>query len=213
MSLLETLWSNPLLFFLMIGALLLALSLHEYAHACMAAILGDRTAERMGRLTMNPLVHIDPIGFFMLLIAGFGWAKPVPYNPYNLRDQRWGPLQVAAAGPLMNFVLGAVAAIGLRLFAPLGPDNGLIIFFYTFAWINFALMLFNLIPVPPLDGSKALYAILSHPKYRPVTSFLEHQGSMVLFALILLDAFTNLGVFSWIGRSAIRLVSLISGLL
>ena len=111
MGLLSLLFQEPLLFFVLVGALVFTLSIHEASHAWVGSLLGDSTAKRMGRLTINPLAHLDPIGFLMILLVGFGYAKPVPYNPYNLTYPRWGPALIAAAGPLSNLLFGIVCSI------------------------------------------------------------------------------------------------------
>jgi len=143
--------------------IILSAVFHEYAHGWAAYQLGDSTAKDEGRLTLNPLVHLDPIGtvilpLFLLFTSGMflGWAKPVPYNPYNLRDLKYGTLKVAAAGPGANILIALVVGLILRLFSP-------VIFSYNMAlpsylgfivYVNIFLALFNLLPFPPLDGSK-----------------------------------------------------------
>lgn len=212
MNLISLLFQDPVVFLAIVVALVFTLSIHEFSHAWVGTLLGDRTAERMGRLTINPLAHLDPFGFLMILFVGFGYAKPVPFNPYNLRDRRWGPALIAAAGPLSNLVFGAICAfIYGRLFYPLGPDNLLILVLWFLGHINFALMLFNLIPLPPLDGSKALLAILDGPQYAQIRLFLETQGPMLLIGLILLDALLGIGVFGWISTVSNGLFQLIGG--
>ena len=199
MNLLSLLFTEPLVFLVIVSALVFTLSIHEFSHAWVARLLGDRTAEREGRLTLNPLVHLDPFGFLLILIAGFGYAKPVPYNPYNLKYPIWGPALIAAAGPGSNLVFGLVFAFLYGIFLPiLGGNNLLIVAFGFLGQINFALMLFNLIPLPPLDGSKALLSALAAPKYHAVRVQLETQGPFLLLGLILLDSVLGLGVFSWI---------------
>lgn len=145
--------------------LVIAFTIHEFSHAWSALQLGDDTPRRMGRLTLNPLAHLDPIGSLLLLFVGFGWAKPVQVNPYNLR---WGPQMgmaaVAAAGPFSNLVMATLGAIPFRLgllerfdqgsFGGIFPTPSA--FFQEFIIINLLLMLFNLIPIAPLDGSKIL---------------------------------------------------------
>ena len=133
---------------------------HEFFHAWMASVLGDPTAKHAGRLTLNPLKHIDPIGtviipLFLLFFAGgfIGWAKPVPYNPHNLRDQKWGSTKVAFAGPGANFLLALIFALIFR-FLPVGEAFQIAISWIIY--INIFLGLFNLIPIPPLDGSKLI---------------------------------------------------------
>lgn len=139
---------------------------HEYAHGFAAYRLGDSTAKNEGRLTLNPLVHLDPIGtvilpLFLLLTSGMfiGWARPVPYNPYNLRDKKYGSLKVAIAGPLTNFLIALILGLLLRFFGGYVSASGVIPpifpeFLGLIVYINIFLALFNLIPLPPLDGSK-----------------------------------------------------------
>ncbi len=140
--------------------IILSAVFHEFSHGWMAYQLGDPTAKNEGRLTLNPLKHIDPIGtvilpLFLLFFAGafIGWAKPVPYNPHNLKDQKWGSSKVALAGPGANLLIAILVAMIVR-FVPITQS-----LFMTFSWIiyiNIFLALFNLIPIPPLDGSKLL---------------------------------------------------------
>lgn len=172
---------------LIIG-LAIAIILHEVAHGYAALALGDPTAKYAGRLTLNPIAHVDLWGTIvipLLLIVSnagfvFGWAKPVPVNYYNLRKGKWGPVLVALAGPATNFVLLAIFGIAARL-SP--ADTSLPYLFTTISLVNGILMLFNLIPIPPLDGSKVLYLFLEHQQH--VIDFLERYGLMIFFALIL----------------------------
>jgi len=149
---------------------LFSVIIHELAHGYMALSLGDLTAQRAGRLTLNPIKHLDPIGSilvpgFLILMsflgAGgiiFGWAKPVPVNPYNFRDKRWGNAKVAGAGPLANIALALIFGLSIR-FLPIIPDGLFIVFLYI-VQINLILAIFNLIPIPPLDGSHILFSFL-----------------------------------------------------
>jgi Zn-dependent protease len=168
--------------------LLIALPFHEFSHALAAYRLGDSTAKFMGRLTLNPLAHLDPIGSLLILVAGFGWAKPTPYNPYNLQGGRSGEAIVGFAGPASNLVLAAATAIPLRYIATTGvnvPSEVVLVLFY-FLNINVALMIFNLVPIPPLDGSKILFAFMdpqTERQYRPV---LEQYGFFILIGAMLL---------------------------
>ncbi len=147
----------------LILALIMALTLHEFAHALMGDWLGDRTARQEGRLTLNPLAHIDPLMTLLLpatLIIFhspviFGAAKPVPFNPWAVRYGKWGAALVAAAGPLMNLLLAVFFALWFR-FVPVAPD--LVGLFINIITINISFMIFNLIPLPPLDGSRIVYA-------------------------------------------------------
>jgi len=149
---------------------------HEYCHGWMANSLGDPTAKEAGRLTLNPLKHLDPLGtviipLFLLFFSGgfIGWAKPVPYNPYNLRDQKLGVAKVGIAGPLANFLVALVFGLFLRLFH---LEGFLSITFSWIVYINIFLGLFNLLPIPPLDGSKFLADFFPRSK---VLQFLEQS--------------------------------------
>jgi len=181
---------------LVISILVLVFSVvvHEVSHGYAAYLLGDPTAKYAGRLTLNPLKHLDPLGSFLvplLLIisnAGviFGWAKPVPYNPYNLRDQKKGPALVGLAGPLSNLVLALLAAVFIRAFLVFGVlmDGLAVQFFLTVILINILLLVFNMLPIPPLDGSKLLFAIL--PVSEHTKMMLEQYGFIFLFIFLIL---------------------------
>lgn len=178
-------------------ALILSIVIHEVAHGHMANWLGDPTARLQGRLSPNPLVHIDPLGSVivpaLLFFSGagflFGWAKPVPYNPYNLSDQRYGEAKVAAAGPAVNLLLALVFGILIRLSDVIGlPESALTLFGYI-VFINILLALFNLIPIPPLDGSKILPALLPVSvamRYNELMRTVERYGVLVLFIVVFL---------------------------
>lgn len=198
-------------FIFLIAILILSVVIHEVSHGYVAYLLGDPTAKKAGRLSMNPLRHLDMMGSFivplMLVLLKssfiFGWAKPVPYNPYNLKNQKWGPGLVAISGPLSNFMVAG--AFGLvSLFLPLDQTakmeigsaviNGAAIFgagyapalFYFSAmviWINVFLGIFNLIPIPPLDGSKVLFSFLPY-KWTNLQIFLEKYGFFILLFFI-----------------------------
>ncbi len=206
---LSLLSDNPLYFIAWIGAILIALSVHEFLHAYAAYRLGDDTAERAGRLTLNPMAHIDWLGFFALILIGFGWGKPVPVNPYNLKYKKWGNALVALAGPLANLVSIIVFGLLLKIletYAGLNSGNLLIQFIDLLIIINAVLLTFNLIPIPPLDGSAVLFTILSDPKYDRFKANLEARGPMILLGLILLDNLFNIGIFSFIFSHVVRLV-------
>lgn len=165
-----------------IPAILVAITFHEYAHGKTAALLGDPTPGSQGRLTLNPMAHLDLLGTLMLLTVHFGWAKPVQVNPIYFRgDRRRGMLLVGLAGPLMNLVLAYLAAFGWRLTPPSNPV--LATFFVQLLWINVALAVFNLIPVPPLDGSKILANLL--PRRSAMFFYqLESYGPIILLLLL-----------------------------
>lgn len=185
----ETLLVDAVIIVVMLGV---AFPVHEFAHALAAYRLGDSTARFMGRLTLDPRAHFDPYGGLLMVISvlggvGIGWAKPTPYNPFNLRGGRWGEAIVSIAGPISNFILALAAAIPLRYILATGMDVPLVASILDFfIRINLLLMVFNLIPIPPLDGSKLLYAFLDPQTERQVRPVLEQYGMFLLLALIFL---------------------------
>jgi Zn-dependent protease len=185
--LIQSLFSEPTLFFLWVVAIIVALTIHEFSHALAGKLQGDPTAELDGRLTLNPLSHIDWLGFALLVIVGFGWAKPTPFNPYNLKFKKWGAALVALAGPISNAIvvvlIGTVLAIVVRT-TNLPADNLMIRFFLLLIEINVLLGIFNLFPIPPLDGSKVLYSFIGD-RYPHVVQFLETYGTYLLIAFII----------------------------
>ncbi len=178
------------LFFLIIIALVISLSAHEWGHAWAAQCFGDDTAARLGRLTLNPLAHIDAIGLLMVVMVGFGYAKPVPFNPSRMRS-RWAILVVAAAGPLMNLLIAFTAvnlfSLLLKVDIPVLTSPAIRLFFSYLAIINLVLMLFNLIPLGPLDGHYILPYFLSKGASRAYNDFNDRYGSAALMMLILLS--------------------------
>jgi len=161
-----------------VGIILLSLSIHEYAHAKTAYILGDPTAKLAGRLTLNPLSHIDPIGLLMLVVFRIGWAKPVPINNYNFKNPERGMMYTGLAGPISNFLVAWVLAIILKTI----PFNSYfwVEIIQSAIWINLALFVFNLLPVPPLDGSRIF------TQYLPVEwqINLERYGFFILIGIL-----------------------------
>lgn len=162
--------------------------IHEYAHGWVADQLGDPTARYAGRLTLDPRSHIDLWGTILMpimLFVGtggrfmFAYAKPVPYNPYNLRNQKWGPALVGLAGPMANFLLAAAFAVVLRIL----PTTTITPFLEIIVYANVLLMIFNLVPLPPLDGSKILFAILPDSAHQ-IRNFLERYGFMLLLFFV-----------------------------
>lgn len=178
-----------------IAILILSIVLHELAHGYAANWLGDPTARLAGRLTLNPVSHIDPLGSIIipavLFFSGtgfmFGWAKPVPYNPYNLRNQRWGEAFVAAAGPLTNLLLAFIFALLIRMSGALGLSPAFIDIANFIVLMNIVLALFNAIPLPPLDGSKVLMAILPYnlaQKYQAFGYAIARLGFVGMFLVL-----------------------------
>ena len=165
-----------------------ALSFHEFAHAWMASKCGDNTAARMGRLTLNPMAHLDVMGSLMILFVGFGWAKPVPVDSRNLRDPRKDMMKVAAAGPLSNLLLAMLAGMAWRLLGGINflLDTNFPVLIFYFTQINIALAVFNLIPVSPLDGSQIFsgYLMKTNPE---LALKIQSYGPQVLFGLILVN--------------------------
>ena len=188
-------------------ALLVAITIHEFSHAALAYVLGDPTSKRLGRLSLNPIRHLDPVGTIMLLLVGFGWGKPVPVNPNNLRNGgRTGMSMVSAAGPLSNLATAALCAAPIRMglvpwrspffFSGLQGQGlsglfadllGFVIFF------NIILAIFNLLPFSPLDGSKVLIGILP-PGPAGALIRLEAAGPVVLLGIIMVDWVTDLNL-------------------
>lgn len=196
----------PLLFFFVI--IIPSAIMHEYAHGWMADRLGDPTARYAGRLTLNPKAHIDPIGTLLMplllffMTSGsflFAYAKPVPFNPFNLRDQKLGPMWVALAGPLSNFIL----AIIFGLLVQFMPLSELTPFLYIIVYANVLLGVFNLVPIPPLDGSKVLYAILPS-SFDHVKRVLDQYGFVILIIFIVF-------LFEWISPIIQFLTQLFTG--
>lgn len=195
---LSLLFQEPILFVIWVLSILMALTVHEFSHALIGTALGDETAKRMGRLTLNPAAHIDTLGLLALITVGFGWGKPVPYNAYNLRNQKWGPVLIALAGPGMNLAVAVTLGVILRLVASsLGDANLLVQFLYLSVYLNLALLFFNLIPIPPLDGSKVLLAILrDRPGTLGIRTWIETKGPWLLIGLIVADMVLNVHLFS-----------------
>ena len=195
--------SMEIQFIFSLAVLIMSVVIHEVSHGYAALFLGDKTAEYEGRLTLNPLKHIDMWGSVIfpavsLLLGGFvfGWAKPVPYNPHNLRNQKWGEALVAGAGPLSNIVLAIIFGLGIRFIAPLGSGPFAEIL-ATIVLVNLTLAFFNLIPIPPLDGSKILWSVLP-ARFMHIRESLEQFGffAVLLFALVLWKFITP--VIFWI---------------
>ncbi|KKR48324.1 MAG: Peptidase, M50 family [Candidatus Magasanikbacteria bacterium GW2011_GWC2_40_17] len=189
--------------------------IHEFAHGYAAFILGDPTAKYAGRLTLNPMAHIDRWGtiilpIFLYVISGgsfiFAYAKPVPYNPYNLKNPKWGPALVGAAGPISNLLVAGIFAFFIRIVAP--GTNPLVVsassyasiltsLFAIIVYANILLAVFNLVPIPPLDGSKILFALLPDRYYR-LRFFLERNGFFILLFFIFFAFELIQPIISWL---------------
>lgn len=198
----------PINFIFQIGVLIFSVVIHEVAHGFAALALGDRTAEEEGRLTLNPIHHIDPFGSVILPAMSYflggiivGWAKPVPYNPLRLRNGKWGPALVGIAGPAANILLALVFGLSLR-FLPSLPESSFLINFVsiaaTISLLNLTLAFFNLVPIPPLDGSKLLFALMPRRWYG-VRLMLEQYGIFLLlfFIAVLAPLLSPLVAFSF----------------
>lgn len=193
--LLSLLFSNPVGFLIIASLLVIALSVHEFAHAWVADHLGDPTARIAGRLTLNPTAHLDPLGTLLLFIAGFGWGKPVPFDPFNLKDPKKDAAVISFAGPGANIIMAIVASILLRIFvfSPFSAiQNVLAQIIEIFIRYNILLAVFNLIPVHPLDGFKVIAGLLPHKYYADWMSLAPYG----MFFLILL-------IFPFFGSSPI----------
>ncbi len=189
----------------LIIVLLFSIVIHEVAHGAVAYHLGDPTAKYAGRLTLNPIKHLDPIGsvllplFLVMIRSPFlvGWAKPVPINPYNFRDQKYGSLKVSLAGPAVNLVLAIVFGLPLRFFPSLISLFGLGQMFSYIVYINLLLAIFNLIPVPPLDGSHILFTFLPYSAIK-VKIFLQQFGFAILLFIIFFFFSWVIAIINWV---------------
>jgi Zn-dependent protease len=179
--------------------IILGLTVHEFSHALVAHMCGDSTSKDQGRVTLNPLKHIDLLGFIMILIAGFGWAKPVQFNEQKLHNPKYDVMKIAVAGPLSNAVLAMILSVLFSIFASVTPayqNAGTKIVYEIFIYaiyINWGLFIFNLIPLPPLDGSHLLYNKLR--RFPKLYTILYKYGSLLLFGLILGTVVTKINFF------------------
>jgi Zn-dependent protease len=204
MGLISLLLKDPLTFVLVSVPLLYSIIFHELAHGWVAYKMGDPTAKLLGRLSLNPLKHLEPIGTLMLFVFGFGWAKPVPVNFMNLRGPRKGFVMVSAAGVIANTLLAFAAFFTQRLLMP--PPSGILApLLYYLAQVNIMLAAFNLIPIPPLDGSKILIGFTSGGLQRFLIS-LEPYGFFIIIAFLYLDVLDPfIAFFRWILLTLISL--------
>ena len=167
------------------------MSFHEFAHAYVAHLMGDDTAKRAGRLTLDPISHINPLGFMMLLIGGFGWAKPVPINENNFRNRKLGVFLVSIAGVTMNIIIATLTLIIISLTQNVFSSPQYYQVMNSIVWLNIAFASFNLLPIPPLDGSKILAAILPANK-RYILYRFENYGFIIMIILIMTGALNYL---------------------
>ncbi len=207
---------------LMIPIILISLSTHEAAHGYLAYKMGDRTAYNLGRVTLNPIKHIDPMGSLCMLVFGYGWAKPVPINPRNFKDPKRGMAFTAIAGPISNIIIGTVGAVlySVTVFIYLYFFGSMIkhellgsivqvlyTFFYYLGFMNFVLAVFNLIPIPPFDGSRFFSLFLPEKTY---FAMMRYERYIMIGLLIALFAITRLFDFSPFGWVADKLFDLIA---
>jgi len=196
-GLLKLLIDDPLTFVLLAIPLLYSIIVHELAHGWVALRMGDPTAKNAGRLTLNPLSHLDPIGTIMLFIVGFGWARPVPVNLGYIRDYRRGLVLVSSAGIVANMIFAFLAVLLLKWLTP-APQSSVGIFLFYLAQINLILAAFNLIPIPPLDGSKILMGFLPE-RMQDALARLEPYGFFIIIGLLFVGALNPLiRFFRWL---------------
>jgi len=208
---LSLLFDDPVRFVAFLIGLIVSITVHEFAHAAVATAQGDQTARSAGRLTLNPARHLDPFGTVFLVLAGFGWGRPVPFVPANLRSRRFGAALVSLAGPASNFLLAIATLLVLRLVLDRLTPSWFTVLEVLFT-VNVVLGVFNLLPIPPLDGSRLL-SVLLPPDRQGIIYFLDRYGIYLLIALILLPALNpSLNwlrpVYNAIAGALIRLVGL-----
>ncbi|MBS6456430.1 MAG: site-2 protease family protein [Firmicutes bacterium] len=198
---------------LRLAAVLLCLTVHETCHGLAAYALGDPTARQAHRLSLNPLRHIDWFGLLMMFLAGFGWAKPVPVNPNYFKKPKQGMALTALAGPMSNFLLALIMLLAARIFCDVASyseaNQRILDFILMVAILSIGLGLFNLVPIPPLDGSKVLFAVLPDRAYDQLMRY-ERYGMLVLFALVFFDVGSNAlsQAISWVFDLFCRVVGL-----
>lgn len=200
---LTLIFSSPALAIAWVIAILASLTVHEFSHALVGKWRGDKTAEYEGRLSLNPLDHIDWMGFIPLLLFGFGWAKPVPFNPYNLKNPKWDSVAIALAGPLSNLLIAIVSSVAFRIsLTTLGALNLLTVFLFFAILLNLFLMFFNVIPIHPLDGSKLFFALFDKPQHAALRNFVAIRGPQILMIAVFISILTNFDIFFFVSGPA-----------
>jgi len=195
--LLISLFQNPIILIGWILGLIIGITIHEFSHALAANKLGDPTARFQGRLSLNPLAHLDPLGTIFLFLVGFGWGKPVPYNPNFVQKGKWGEFLIALSGPLSNIVLAFIFALPYRLYVACGMDVTTSIFIaitQTIVELNLILAIFNLLPIPPLDGSKIIYLFVSEE----TKVYLEKIGPFILIMIFIVIYILRINLFTFV---------------
>ena len=196
-----------------LAAVLLCLTVHESCHGLAAYALGDPTARREHRLSLNPLRHIDWFGLLMMFVAGFGWAKPVPVNPNYFKKPKQGMALTALAGPVSNFLLALLMLLAARIFCDVAAyseaNQRILDFLLMVALLSIGLGLVNLLPIPPLDGSKVLFAVLPDGTYNQLMRY-ERYGMLLLFALVFFDVGSSAfsAAIEWVFELFCRIVGL-----
>ena len=201
---------DPQMFFAFVIAVIVGITFHEFSHAAVATLQGDQTARSQGRLTLNPISHLDPLGSIALIVAGFGWGRPVPFSPMHLRNRRLGAALVGLAGPAANFVLALASVVALRvLYADvLGFEvNFSVRLLEMLVVFNVILGVFNLLPIPPLDGSRLL-SIFLPPSRQNIVYFLERYGIFLLLGLLVFAPGLLQPLFASLEQAVLRLVGL-----
>lgn len=197
-----------------LAVILISLTVHEFSHALAGKLLGDTTAEREGRLTLNPVAHIDPVGFLMLLFVGFGWAKPVPFSPFALKNPVRDSVLIALAGPASNIALALISGAvfyALVVTGVVATTSLLAVFLVLLVYMNGVLAVFNIIPIPPLDGSKLLDAFFALTRQRALAELFARVGPVVLIVLILLSSGAGVRIFSFIALPVAYFCSTVIG--
>jgi Zn-dependent protease len=205
---------GPETFVAFVIAVIVGITFHEFSHAAVAALQGDQTARSQGRLTLNPISHLDPLGSIAIVLAGIGWGRPVPVTPSNLRYRRFGGILVGLAGPASNFLLALAGVVAIRLVYPVAETAFDVPFslrlLYWLVAVNVGLGVLNLLPIPPLDGS-SLLSLLLPPSRQGILSFLDRFGIFLLLGLLILAPNLLMSVFSAVTQAFYGLVGLSVG--